>query len=58
MWSTLLAINGVLWVGTSVYLIYSIGAAILLGEGKQLLIAIGLFVFSILLELIIGAKAP
>lgn len=58
MWHTLLAINGVIWVGTSVFLIYSIGAGILKGEGKQLLLAIGLFLLSILLEIIFAAKAP
>lgn len=58
MWHTLLAINGVVWVGTSVFLIYAIGAGILKGEGKQLLLAIGLFLLSILLEIIFAAKSP
>lgn len=56
MWHTLLAINGVIWIGTSVFLIYAIGAGILRGEGKQLLLAIVLFIFSLILEIIFGAK--
>ena len=58
MWAILLTINGILWVGTSVFLIYAVGAGILNGEGKQLLLAIGLFILSVLLELVIAANTP
>jgi len=57
-WHTLLTINGIVWIGTSVYLIYSIGAGILNGEGKQLLFALGLFLLSVLLETILATKTP
>ena len=58
MWPVLLAINGILWIGTSVFLIYAVGAGILNGEGKQLLLALGLFILSIILELVIAANTP
>jgi hypothetical protein len=54
MWNTLLAVNGVVWVFTSIYFIYSIGALILKGDGRQFLVGLGLFLLSILLEVVLA----
>lgn len=55
MWNTLLAVNGVIWVFTSIYFIYSIGASILLHDGHIFLVGLGYFLLSILFEVILAA---
>jgi len=54
MWNTLLAINGVIWIFTSIYFIYSIGAAILKADGHQFLLGLGFFLLSIFIEIILA----
>ncbi|MEK7133442.1 MAG: hypothetical protein AAB804_00010 [Patescibacteria group bacterium] len=57
MWSNLLVLNAILWALSGMYLIYSIGTAILKGQGKQLLLALLLFVFLSVVEIALGAIA-
>ena len=57
MWNTLMLTNGILMSLTAVFLVYSIGAAILLGEWKQLLITIAVFIVLMVTELITGSKS-
>jgi hypothetical protein len=54
MWNTLLAVNGVIWVFTSIYFIYSIGFAILKADLNQFLFGLGLFLLSVLFEIILA----
>ena len=55
MWDTILQINSVLLVLSGIYLIYSLGAAILTLSWKQFLFAILLFAFFGVVEIIIAA---
>ena len=57
MWDIILHVNGVLFSLASVYLIYSIGAAILLGEWKAFLITLILCIFFGFAEVALGALA-
>jgi hypothetical protein len=54
MWNTLLAVNGIIWIFTSIYFIYSIGYAILRLSFHQFLLGLGLFLLSILIEIILA----
>ena len=55
MWSLILAINSVILSLISVYFVYSIGAAFLLGEWKQLLFVLLTWLFFVFTEIAIGA---
>ncbi len=55
MWGPLLQINSVLWIFSAVFLIYSAGNAILTWSGKQFLLALLLFVFLSLVEIVLAA---
>lgn len=55
MWNTILQINSVLWAVSGVFLIYSIGQAILTWSGKQFLLALLLFAFLSITEIVIAA---
>ena len=55
MWNILITINSVFVCVTSVFFIYSIGAGIILGEWKQLLLALLLLVFFCITEVILAA---
>ncbi len=57
MWNTMLLVNGVLFSLVSVYLIYSLGAAILLAEWKPFLITLLLCIFFGFAEVALGALA-
>ena len=57
MWGNLLMINAVFWALSGMYLIYSIGTAILKGQWKQLLLALLLFAFLSVVEVALGAIA-
>jgi hypothetical protein len=57
MWNTILLVNGVLFSIASVYLIYSLGAAILLGEWKLFVITLILCIFFGFAEVALGALA-
>lgn len=55
MWQIILTVNSVFIVLSSVFFIYSIGAAMILGEWKQLLVAFLVLAFLLLTELVISA---
>ena len=55
MWNTILAINSVIWVFTSVYFIYSVGASILLFDVHIFLVGLGFFLLSVFLQIIFAA---
>ena len=55
MWGTLLQINSVLWVTSGVFLIYSAGAAIFSWEWKQFFLALLLFTFVSIIEIVLAA---
>ena len=57
MWGNLLVINAVLWALSGVYLVYSVGTAILKGQWKQLLFAVLLFAFLSVVEIALAAIA-
>lgn len=57
MWGTVLLINSVLLSLASLYLVYSIGAAVLLGEWKAFLIALLICIFLGFAEVALGAIA-
>jgi hypothetical protein len=54
MWDIMLAINSILWVIAGVYLIYAFGTAILTWSGKPLLIALAIFVFFSVAEIVLN----
>ena len=54
MWNTLLTINSVIWAVTATYFVYSIGAAILKADGRIFLVGLGLFLLSLILQIILG----
>ena len=59
MWGTLLQVNSVLWALSGVFLIYSIGNAIFTWSGKQFLLALLLFAFLSVTEIVIaGLQEP
>jgi len=55
MWNTVMGINTILFVLASIFLVYAIGAAILTGAWKQLLVAFILFVITIIAEIIFAS---
>lgn len=55
MWQILLTINSVLLSLSTVYLIYSVGAALILGHWKALLISFLITAFLVFIELTIAA---
>jgi hypothetical protein len=57
MWGNLILINAVFWVLSAMYLIYSVGTAILMGQWKQLLLALLLFIFLSVAEIALAAMA-
>ena len=57
MWNTLMLINGILMSITATFLVYSIGAAILLGEWKQLFITIAVFIVLMVTQVATGTKS-
>ena len=57
MWVTILLFNSIILTIVSTYLVYSIGAAILLSEWRQLVITFILFIFFSLVEIALGAIA-
>ena len=57
MWNTLMLINGILLAVATTFLIYSIGAAILLGEWKQLFITIAVVIVLMITEVWTGSKS-
>ena len=57
MWGTILLINSTLLALTSLYFVYSIGAAILLFEWKQMLVMLLLCIFFGFVQIALGALA-
>jgi len=55
MWEIVMQVNHALFALSAVFLIYSIGTAILMGAWKQLLLAFLLFVFFGILQIVIAA---
>ena len=55
MWVVILTINSVLLTISGVYLIYAFGTAIITWSGKQFVIALIIFLFFCLAELVINA---
>jgi len=55
MWNMLITINSVFLSFASIFLIYSIGAALIRGEWKLLLLAFLLFVFVGITEIVLAA---
>ncbi|OGG78580.1 hypothetical protein A3F56_00265 [Candidatus Kaiserbacteria bacterium RIFCSPHIGHO2_12_FULL_55_13] len=55
MWNAILQINTVLWAISGVFLIYSLGHAILTWSGKQFWLALLLFAFLSITEIVIAA---
>ncbi|MCR4325283.1 MAG: hypothetical protein NUV59_00545 [Patescibacteria group bacterium] len=55
MWNLLLVINSVILSLVTIYFIYSIGAGLILGAWKQLLLAFFLFVFFALTQIALAA---
>ncbi len=55
MWHNVMQVNSVLLALSAIYLIYSIGTALLNGTWKQLLLAFLLFAFFVILEIVIAA---
>lgn len=55
MWQILLTINSAFLVFSTVFLIYAAGAAIILGEWRQLLVAFLVELFLLAIELVISA---
>ena len=55
MWGTILQINSVLWALSGVFLVYSLGHGILTWSGKQFFLALLLFAFLGVIEVVIGA---
>ena len=54
MWDNLLFINSLIWVCTSVYFVYSIGAAILKWDIRIFLGGLGLFLLSLIVQIILA----
>ena len=54
-WNTILAVNSVLLVGTSVFLVYSFGMMIIAFEWKRFLLALTIFVVLIGTEMVFNA---
>ncbi len=57
MWGTLILINSVLLSLCSLFLVYAIGAAILLSQWKQLLLVFMLCIFLIIAQIALAAMA-
>ena len=57
MWGPLILVNSVLWAFSAVFLVYSFGNAILTWSGKQLMLAILLFAFISIVEIVLAALA-
>ena len=55
MWDTILQVNSVLWIASALFLVYSFGNAILTWSGKQFFLALLLFAFLSVIEVIIAA---
>ena len=55
MWMNILTINSILWTLSGIFLIYSIGAAFILGEWKQFLVAFVVFIFLGFVEVALAA---
>lgn len=55
MWGILLQINSVLWALAGIFLIYSLGAAIMTWSWKQFWLALLLFVFVSIVEVALAA---
>ena len=55
MWNILIQINSVLWALSAVFAVYSVGNAILTWSWKQLVLALLLFVFITLIEIVLAA---
>ena len=55
MWNTILQINSVLWIMSALFLVYSFGHAILTWTGKQFWLALLLFAFLSITEIVISA---
>ena len=55
MWNILMVINSVLLAIATTFLVYAVGAGIILGEWKQLLVAFLVFVFLGVAEVAIAA---
>ena len=59
MWGHILQVNSVLWALSGIFLIYAVGAAILSGAWKQLLLALLLFIFLSVTEITLaGLQEP
>ena len=54
-WNTILAVNSILLVGTSVFLVYSFGMMIIAFEWKRFLLALTIFVVLIGTEMVFNA---
>jgi len=55
MWGHILQVNSVLWALSGVFLIYATGAAIFSWSWKQFLLALLLFVFFSVTEIVFAA---
>ena len=57
MWENILTVNSVLWGIAGVYLIYAFGSAILTWSWKQFWIALVVFIFLSVAELVLNGIA-
>jgi hypothetical protein len=55
MWEIIMTINSVLLSLAGVFLIYALGAWIILGAGKEFLLALLLFIFLFITQIVIAA---
>ena len=55
MWQVILLVNSILLAIVSVFLVYAVGAALILGLWKQLLLVLFVFIFFALTEIALGA---
>jgi len=55
MWDNILMINSLLWAVSGVFLVYAFGTAVITWTWKQFVIALIIFVFFSIAELVITA---
>ncbi|MSU73644.1 hypothetical protein EXS56_00725 [Candidatus Kaiserbacteria bacterium] len=55
MWNKILQINSVLWIMSALFLVYSFGHGIITWSGKQFWLALLLFIFLSVIEIVISA---
>ncbi|OGG50667.1 hypothetical protein A2763_03620 [Candidatus Kaiserbacteria bacterium RIFCSPHIGHO2_01_FULL_54_36] len=57
MWGNLIIIGSIIWAIAGVYFIYTLGAAIITWQWKQFWIALLLFIFISLVQIVLAALA-